>query len=128
MKKNLFILLTLFIAYLYSTSVLDYFLRQIYTTTCFPLFIHPLWVLANALYASTFAILLIKVFRIKYTLLELLLLINLYFLIKGFITFINIYGFDYAWFFEAVFSEYVKKDTLLFSLNFLTLGFLFMEE
>ena len=128
MKKNLFILLTLFISYAYSTAVLDYFLRQIYITTCSPLFIHPLWALANALYASTFAILLVKVFRIKYTLLELLLLINLYFLIKGFITFINIYGFDYTWFFEAIFSEYVKKDTLLFTLNFLTFGFLFMEE
>ena len=128
MKKNLFILLILFIAYSHSTDIVEYFLYHGHIITCFPLFIHPIWALANALYASTFAILLVKVFRIKYTVLELLLLINLYFLIKGFITFINIYGFDYSWFFEAVFSEYVKKDTLLFSLNFLTLGFLFMEE
>lgn len=127
-RKILFILFIVIIAFISSSMLIEQIYSQTYIGSCRPLFPNPLWGFLDASLASVIAIVLIRIFKIDYTIVELIIVINFYLLLKGFIYFSTVYAFDYSWFFHALLSEYATKKTLLFSLNFLALGFLLMRK
>ena len=126
-NKILFILITLFIAFIYSDMIIEPFFSASYFGSSPPLFPHPFWAYGDALLASFISILLLKFFKIDYTALELLIVLNLYLLIVGLVYFYYVYSFS-LYYFGAVFYKYVEKSTLLLTVNYLTLGLVFMKK
>ena len=96
--------------------------------SCPPLFSNPLWELYNALFASTLTILLLIIFKINYKVSELMVALNIYFILRGIFFFSTLYGHNLCWLYSAILSEYCGKVTLLYTINFLTVGFLFSKE
>jgi len=95
---------------------------------CYPLFPNHIVELYNVLFSSTLAILLLKIFKIKYTVLGLMIALNIYLVMRGLFFFSTIYGYDFYWLDVAILDGYWGKVNQLYIINFLTVGFLFSEE
>ena len=114
-----------------ATILADRVIDPYFTTRvggCPPLFPNYLWELYNALFSSALAILLLRIFKIKYTVLWLMIALNLYLVAKGLFLFSTRYGYDFSWLNVAILDEYLGKVNKLYIINFLTVGFLFSEE
>ena len=95
---------------------------------CYPLFPNHIVELYNVLFSSTLTILLLRIFKIKYSVLNLMVILNIYLVMRGLFFFSTRYCYDFSWFYTAMLSEYCGKVILLYTINLLTLGFLFSED
>jgi len=126
--KNLIpMILIMSIATIFANIVIDPY-DYPYIGSCPPQFPNLILELYNALFSSALAILLLKIFKIKFTVLDLMIGLNLYLVIKGLLVFSNIYGHDFRSIYSAILGEYWGKVNKLYIINFLTVGFLFSEE
>ena len=127
MKQTLFILLTLIVAFIYGDFLIDRVYQRTYIG-CRPLFPHPFWSYGNILLSTTIAIVLLKIFKIEYTILELFIVINIYLVLKALVEWYSVYSCNLLIVFELILSQYLDQKTLLFATNYLTLGFLWINE
>jgi len=127
LKKSIPIVFIMSLATIFADMAIDpYFTTRV--GSCPPQFPNHLWELYNVLFSSTLAILLLKIFKIKFTVLDLMIALNIYLVMRGLLSFAIIYNYDFSWLDVAILSEYCGKAILLYMLNLLTLGFLFSEE
>jgi hypothetical protein len=128
-KKQIFILLVFYVSYIYANIIIDPYGYEIHKhSSCPPLFSLPILDMYNALFASTLVVFLLKMLKIKYTILELMIIFNVYLLMAGVYAYFYLYSCDVNWFYFALLSQYVGKVTFLYAINLLSLGFLFAEK
>ena len=119
----LFIAFLIWVAQIYGEIIVEFFYSKTWVG-CRPLFPHPLWAWLTALLSAFIALLFLKVFKIKNQALNLFMALHLYFLGYALLKYYidpNELGLN---FYEAFYSFYVSKKTLVFMVTFLYLSVL----